>query len=446
MRRSPSIPTRPNELPVAKSNRHQLIHRPTHTNMFKQAIFRTLITALTAGFPLSATAQTSATANLPPTVFPPYLQNPTADGMTVCFLAQGMDQVSVAWRMGAAADLAETTTGPTDSAAVSLPVPGTMWTMWRVRLSGLHGGAVVQYQVRYRSRFGGQSGVTPLARFRTLDPAAKTLRFVMFNDLHHQDKTLASLMQFVKPEDYEFSVLLGDCLEAHPNDAELFRAWRAYLELLNAGEKPVVFVRGNHDTRNSFASRLAYLFDLPNLNVAQPWGEDQWQFTLRAGPVWFLAMDTGEDEDGVNTDPRTAYKQPELWRASRRRQAVWLKDLVATKPGADAPWHIFLSHIPLYNNNPWDSPSSRDLWEPVLRDANLDLMLAAHDHQWKLLQKNPGGRPPWPVLIGGGPSLNEGTVMVAAADATTLRVRLLAASDGRQLTEFTASKPSSAKP
>jgi acid phosphatase type 7 len=273
-----------------------------------------------------------------------------------------------------------------------------------------------------------------------LNPRAETLRFAVFNDLHHQDKTLAALMHVVQPEDYEFSVLLGDCLEAYPDEAKLFRAWRAYLELLHAAEKPLVFVRGNHDTRQSFANRLAYLVDLPNLNVAQPWGEDQWPFTLRAGPVWFLAMDTGEDEDGVNTDPRTAYKHPEFWRDCRRRQAEWLRKLNATKPGTDAPWHIFLSHIPLYNNNQDYTHTGQAYWEPLLRDTRLDLMLAAHDHGWKLLPQKADGRPPWPVLIGGGPSLKEGTVMLVTADPTKLHARLLAASDGRELTELKLGK------
>jgi hypothetical protein len=49
--------------------------------------------------------------------------------------------------------------------------------------------------------------------------------------------------------------------------------------------------------------------------------------------------------------------------------------------------------------------------------------------------------PPWPVLIGGGPSLNEGTVILVSADAKSLRARLLTARDGRLLAEFSAEKP-----
>jgi hypothetical protein len=371
-------------------------------------------------------------SDLPPTVFPPYLQNPAADAMTVCFLAQGMLSVNIDWQADGAAS-------PTVSAAKGLPIPGTPWSIWRFRFTGLKPAAAYQYQVRFRSRFGGAEASTPAYRFRTIAADAVGVRFAVFNDLHHQDKTLAALMAFVKPEDYEFTVLLGDVLEGCPNDEELFRALRAYLPLINAAEKPLLFVRGNHDVRNSFASRLAYLFDLPNLSVTQPWGEDQWQFTLRSGPVWFLAMDTGEDQDGIDSNPATAYKQPEFWHEYRRKQAAWLKQLLATKPAPTAPWRIFLGHIPLYNQV-WDSPSSRELWEPILRGTTLDVMLAGHDHQWRLLPKAEAGGPFWPVLIGGGPALGEGTVMLATADAHSLHIRLLAATDGRLLTEFKAAK------
>jgi calcineurin-like phosphoesterase family protein len=408
----------------------------------RQHLIISVVIALAVTVVLPALAQTQS-ANLPATVFPPYLQNSTADGMTICFLAQTAENVRVAWN-------ADGETALTETAATPLVIPGSPWTMLKTRLTDLRPGGVYQYQVLFHLRFGGQNFVTSTHHFRTLNPQAQTLRFAVLNDIHQHDQTLAGLMRYVKPDDYEFSVLLGDCLEAYPNETELFRAWRAYLELLDAAEKPVIFVRGNHDTRQSFANRLAYLFDLPNLSVAQPWGEDQWQFALRAGPIWFLAMDTGEDENGVDTDLRTAYKQPEFWRAYRRREAEWLKKLLATNPGNHAPWHVFLSHIPLYNNNEWDSPSSREYWEPILRDANLDLMLAGHDHSWKLLPKKEDGRPPWPVLIGGGPSAKkdseEATVMLITADTTTLLVRLLASSDGRELIRFKAEKAGVAKP
>jgi len=376
-------------------------------------------------------AAAEAGTNALPAVLSPYLQNPTADGMTICFVAQGAEQVRVIWGMEIQSSVREL---PGKGVAIA----GTPWTIWKMRLTNLKPGTAYHYQVRYR--LGKEEAATPRwNHFRTLDTEAGTLRVAAFNDIHNRDATLAALMQYVKPEDFEFSLLLGDCF-ADPSATngahEVFRTLQAYIRLLDGANKPIILVRGNHETRSSFSHQLANLFDLPNLSATQKWGEDQWQFTMQAGPVYFLAMDTGEDDDA--TTAVNSYKNPKLWQAYRQREAEWLKNLLATQPGKDVAWKVFLSHIPLYNS-PYVSERARQCWEPLLREFNPNLMLAGHDHTWRKTVP-PTTKAPWPVLVGGGPSLNEGTVMLLSADEKALRVRLLAAKDGRVLTEFSSGK------
>ena len=394
--------------------------------------FLVLLALALAGSPLGAAGAATDPAI---TVVGPYLQNPAADGMTVCFLGQGAAAVRVAMTaMGAPA-------GPREIAATGTAIPGTPWTVWKTRLKALQPGAAYSYQVRYQME--GKEQATPSCQFRTIDPQAKSLHVIAFNDLHNRDATLSALLRHVKPKDHEMSLLLGDCI-ADPTGKdgarEVIRAWNAYVTLLDGGSKPIVYVRGNHETRGDFAGRLSCLFDLPNLDSGAKWGEDQWQFTLRAGPVCFLAMDTGEDDD--DSTPVSSYKNPVLWQKVRAGQAAWLKQVNADKIGRDAPWRVFLGHIPLYNS-PYVSVRSRAMWAPLLHDFNPDLMLAGHDHTWrKTVPPTPDA--PWPVLVGGGPAAQggeEGTVMLLAADANGLKVRLLGARDGRELTTFTAPKP-----
>ncbi|MCX5683334.1 MAG: metallophosphoesterase, partial [Planctomycetota bacterium] len=383
---------------------------------------------------------------LPPTLMP-YLQNPAADGMTVCFVAQGAEQVRVAW-------------GPADEeppqaevSPAATPLPGTPWTIWKTRLSGLRPATAYRYQVHYRLPSGDDAA--PPRRFRTLDPKAGTLRIAVFNDLHNNADTLNALMRQIKPEDFEFSVLLGDCW-TDPSAAKeaslVFRTLDAYVRLLDAANKPMVFLRGNHEMRGSFSKYMARLFDLPNLDASKDPAEPGWQFTLRAGPVFFLAMDTGEDDD-FDT-PQDSYKRPKFWQDYRQRQLPWLQGVLDRGAGAEAPWRVFLSHMALYSNEDFSEPSRR-YWEPLLLKAGIDLMIAGHEHTWNLLPKSKAytityskesGKPPrtmtppWPILIGGGPTLKEGTVILLSADGKTLRARLLAAKGGRTLTEFITEK------
>ncbi len=388
--------------------------------------------------------ETPAATNAPlPAVIGPYLQNPASDGMTVCLLAQGAQRVRVAWGAADAAALTET-------AATGTVLAGTPWTVWKARLGGLAAGRGYRYAARYQ--LAGGSATTAVHRFHTLNPKSSAVRLAAFNDLHDNLATLGALMQHVQPADFELSLLLGDCW-ADPSNVKgadkVARTLAGYIQLLNAAEKPLLLVRGNHETRGTFAGQLAKLFDLPLLDAAQPADDQQWPFTLRAGPVFLLALDTGEDEGFATAE--NSYKRPKFWQAYRQREAAWLQKLLATQPAGDAAWRVFASHIPLYNDNWAFSDPALRYWEPLLPAFRPHLMLAGHDHDWKLLpkgqshllkRKKNGGEetrtltPPWPVLIGGGPALKQGTVMLLAADEKNLRVRLLAAADGRLLAEF----------
>jgi hypothetical protein len=67
-------------------------------------------------------------APLPDTIGP-YLQNPAPDSMTVCYLTKGEEG-----RVGVLHGAAE---AKKELAATPTKIPGTPWTVWKARLSGL---------------------------------------------------------------------------------------------------------------------------------------------------------------------------------------------------------------------------------------------------------------------------------------------------------------------
>jgi acid phosphatase type 7 len=401
--------------------------------------------------PVSAATNAAAQAPLPATLLP-YLQNPAPDGMTVCFLAQNAAAVTVVLQPTA-------TTSKSEVVATGASIPGTPWTIWKARLTDLKPGGTYAYQVKYR--LDGANTQTPAYQFRALDPQAKSVSFAEVNDIHNNVETLAGVMRWVKADDYEFFVLLGD-LWANPdasNGAEkIFRCMQDYVRLCRGSEKPILFVRGNHETIGNFAEKLAYLFDQPGLDPTAKFGDQNWFYALKAGPVWLLALDTGDDFT----------KRMEVFQPIRQRQADWMRDLFARPAGANAAWRILLAHQPLYNDDWVSSEPSRQMWEPVLKNANIDLEINGHEHcLWKQRergktypiefkghssgQQDPQGRkqytltPLFPGIIGGGPKEGidrptqlpmDGVVKLVTADEKTLQVRLLAAKDGRLLTEF----------
>lgn len=371
-------------------------------------------------------------------IIPPYLQNPAPDGMTICFAARGAKEVRVAWNR-------EGEMMPLETAAAPTAVPGTPWTLWKARLAGLQPGTAYRYQLRYR--LAGREQVEIPHVFRTLDPAAAMVRVAVFNDLHNNDEMLELLMLHVRPEDYEFSVLLGDCWEDPSlvdGACQTFATLDAYVRRLDASEKPMLFVRGNHEVRGDFADRLGWLFDLPGLDAAADFADQDYRFSFQAGPAWVLAMDCGDD----------FHKHMDLFQPYRQRQMAWLEEQLAAKADDPISWRLWLCHIPLYNDNIWNSEPARLLWEPALAQARIDLALSGHDHGWKLLpkdqplqhaseEKDAAGKPfrktwtitpPYPVMIGGGPAPGKGTVMLLQATRQELQARLVGV-DGHRLAE-----------
>ena len=370
----------------------------------------------------------------------PYLQHPAADAMSVCLVSQTAKTVSIQVRPTNAQDKA-----PAPVTAEALAIPGTPWTRWAARLQGLPAGGLCAYQVIVDGNAG------PWQEFRTLNPAAPELRFAVFNDVHDQLATLDRVLAHVPAESFEFSVLLGDCWNdpQTKNQADrVFRTLDGFVRRLDAARKPLLYVRGNHDLRGPFAPQLARLLVAPRLRADAPLGEQDVTLAFAAGPAFLLFADTGEDFE----------KKKEVFNVLRERQTPWLRSELAS-PAAQGRWRLFLSHIPLFNDNIWNSEYARKAWTDVLAEGKVDAAFAGHDHGWKLLPKNQPltvrfksspadsqfsdgtvtSTPPFPVLIGGGPKpagKEQGTAMLFKVTAKDCSVRLVGAETGALLTQL----------
>ncbi|MCP5532613.1 MAG: metallophosphoesterase [Akkermansiaceae bacterium] len=378
--------------------------------------------------PVAAAAANPAAEPLPP-VIGPYLQHPSPGVMTVMLLTKGDGEVALEVNRGG------------ERTVEGTAIPGCEWTVWKSRIEGLRPGAEVDYRVRWKQD-GAERFASPVHRFRVPDATAETSRFLVFNDVHDHLETLAALLEHVDDGDHDFTCLLGDIWNdpSPRNGAEVvFRTLDALVRGLDAASKPFFYIRGNHELRGGFKDRLAWLFDIPALDPAAKFDEQNWWHSHRIGPFFLIATDTGED-DGFHT-PKDSYKRPEFWQGYRKRQVPWLEKLVGEKAAGDAPWTVFLGHIPLFDPASWHSDPSREFWRPVLTRTRIDLMLAGHDHSWKFVPENKpfelkktdaegnptveSFTPEWPILIGGGPSIREGTVMKVKADRRGLSVDLV---------------------
>jgi len=373
----------------------------------------------------------------------PYLQNPASDGMTVCFAAKTAEVTDV--------EVVLVSKSPSSvSATRATAVPGTPWSIWKARLKGLQQGASYKYKVTYAVTMDGkkEKTETPTYSFQTFNPAAPNLCALCIADLHSNTARLTKLAEYIKPDSYDVSFLIGDNWNdpsGKDGASRVFQCLGDYIRLLDGSQKPILYLAGNHEHRGSFSSRMAYLFDLPHLDATKATGEQQHQFTLRAGPVWFLSMDCGEDFN----------KKMAVFEPYRKLQLEWLKKKLATKANLTADWRVMLSHIPLYNQNIWSSEPSRKMWEPTLNTAQLDLAMAGHDHGMQFLpagktntitynpkyhttipqKKTYSTTPPYPVFI-----VPQRGFTLLDATKKKLTIKTFAEKDGNLIFERTFEK------
>lgn len=371
-----------------------------------------------------------------PDVLAPYLQLVGIPAATwVCIPARKAQHVAIA------------TGNKTESSVSALtdakarPVRGTPWTIWFAQVPPDKAYQIIVDGVPH----GGQ-------RKRRNPADASVARVAFLNDVHDRTGTIQLIGRNLRPENHDLVVLLGDIFNdpSSKDGAErTFRTLHTLATVTHADEVPMLYLPGNHDYRGNFADRVDDLFLAPRIvpGSHDPKGgigaHDQ-GWDLHMGPVALIAADTGEDFE----------KRPELFNTLRERQSSTISKALAT--AANAPWRVFLSHIPLFSDDIWNSEHARKTWTSTLATGKVDVALAGHVHTWKTI---PAGKeqviqfkasprdsqsidtevryvPPFPTVIGGGPDPKAATLMLLHATSTELTVQTLAADDGRQLSQL----------
>lgn len=351
----------------------------------------------------------------------PYLQNPLDNGITVmwqtrvpahCWVEYGTDRENVA----KARTLLE-----------GQEVCNN--TVHKIRLNSLQPGQTYYYRVcsqeillyqAYKKVF----GHTACSEWRQFTmPAEGTDRFtaIVFNDLHQQARTLKALCDRIKDIDYDFVVFNGDCVD-DPADHDQATAFISELTEAVGGDRvPVFFMRGNHEIRNAFSVGLHSLYDYPG---GKTYGAFNW------GDTRIVMLDCGEDKP----DDHWVYYGLNDFTQFRKDQVAFLERELATKDFRKANKRVLIHHIPLYGNDTEYNPC-RELWGGLLSKAPFNVSLNAHTHRYAYHPKGSLGNN-YPVIIGGGYSMDSATVMVLEKRKNELRVKVLD-TKGKVVGEYT---------
>jgi len=326
----------------------------------------------------------------------PYLVAPSETGMTVVWRTDTPCHSKVIF--GRTGEELGSVAEPNEHGLVPVGI------LHAIRLENLSPGQTYSYKVistrvvklkAYWSEKG-LSIESPVYSFRSPNRQNPTVSFSFITDTQHEDVTrLKAHLDLVQWEKTDFLVHGGDALSWVENEEQLFEKWLGPISTRLASSRPLVFARGNHDMRGAYARSL---YDY----VPTPTG--RYYYTVDAGPLHLLVLDTGEDK----TDGKNVYAGLNRFDSYREEEFAWLETHAATsKRLAKAPFRIIVMHGPFWG---WVN-DQKDKWTELANRAGVDLVIAGHHH--RLSRVNPGEKGnDYTILV-------VGQDQVATVEATT---------------------------
>lgn len=361
-----------------------------------------------------------------------------------------------------------------DDAPYPTPDPLALATIYRAYVPRPLDGAPVHYRiVDYLGHVSQTFTYEPIPR------AAQNYRVALYGDQGAGDEATAwshDIVSTLLTEDPDLVLVAGDLGYADFNDQRLWNDWFRMLQPL-AATKPFYAAVGNHERNYGVDPYRQF-----NARFDQP--RDKQNFALDVGPLHVLVLNSQEmcvEGDGLGSAPllNPPCARPES--APNLALMQYIRDDLASPAAQDAAWVVVVFHHTPYSHGQYADGTSggaylpwlRANWLPIFEEGGVDLVVAAHDHQYArtypllgnvttttaldgyvegagipYVTTGGGGRPPYsphPSPMPPQIALVEGAhhFTVVEANATTLRVEVTRA-DGTTLDAFSVTKASGA--
>lgn len=220
----------------------------------------------------------------------------------------------------------------------------------------------------------------------TLDPKAAECSFTMVNDMHFNADKYKALVAGKNKDNADFFVLNGDIVSYSQSiDSVIKYSFAPGKSILD--EVPMVFARGNHESRGADFAKVPAVFPTPT---------GQFYYSFRHGPVAFLILDGGEDKPDKSVE-YSGYAHFEQYRAE---ELEWLKGAVKAPEFSKAPVKVVIMHMPPFGKkDSWFSQRwIHDNFLPVLNEAGVDILFGAHHHRYMYLKPGEDGND-FPIVV-----------------------------------------------
>lgn len=227
----------------------------------------------------------------------------------------------------------------------------------------------------------------------------ESVRAYHIADAHNMIKEPVNCAEKFRKEigEIDFLILNGDV----PEDSDRIKNFDTIYEIIaqiTKGEIPVIFSRGNHDTRGVFAENIAEY---------TPCDEGNSYFTFKLGNIWGLVLDCGEDKP----DAHEEYGNMVACSFFREKETHFLEKVAqggkSQLSGEDVEHKIVIAHNPFTRKYPEPFNIEEDTfayWAEILMEKiKPQLMICGHIHKFSVDMpgcKNDAFGQPCPVVVG----------------------------------------------
>lgn len=210
--------------------------------------------------------------------------------------------------------------------------------------------------------------------------SSKKLNLYQIADAHGMvDGSVAAAKVFEKKYGkIDLLVLNGDVID-HSGNVENFNAIYDIAAGITEGNIPIIFSRGNHDTRGIYAEEFE---NYTPTRVGTSY------YSFRISDVWGLVLDCGEDKSDTNAE----YGNTNCHEAFRRYETEFLESIVKNKENEYAAEGVkkklIFAHVPFTRRfkPPFNiEEDTYAYWAKLLREeVKPDLMIAGHTHKYSI--------------------------------------------------------------
>ena len=204
------------------------------------------------------------------------------------------------------------------------------------------------------------------------------IQYYALSDNHLASKAPASAASYWG-EQLDFLIALGDSANWIDNKEELTQVLYMASDITK-GEIPVLYARGNHETKGILADQYH--------NYVASKGENYY-YTFRIKNIWGIVLDVGEDHE----DSYKEYSGLACFDQYRATQTEFLDEILANADSEfnaeGIEYRIGLCHIPLTLTTVGDPiGEQKTAWVERLNQMNLDLMYSGHLHELIYVDNN----------------------------------------------------------